>query len=36
MLRAALGAPLISDIDGSRYNGSIYGFGYDNDNDGPR
>jgi hypothetical protein len=36
MLRAALGAPLIRDIDGLRYNGSIYGFGYDNDNDGPR
>jgi hypothetical protein len=27
-LRAALGAPLIRDINGSRYYGSIYGFGY--------
>jgi hypothetical protein len=26
-LRAALGSSLIRDTDGSRYNGSIYGFG---------
>jgi hypothetical protein len=31
-----LGAPLIRDTDGSRYYGSIYGFGYDDDNDVPR
>jgi hypothetical protein len=35
-LRAALGAPLIRDIDGSRYNDSNYGFGYDDDDDVPR
>jgi hypothetical protein len=35
-LRAALGSSLIRDTDGSRYNGSIYGFGYDDDNDVPR
>jgi hypothetical protein len=35
-LRAALGAPLIRDTDGSRYYGSIYGFGYDDGNDAPR
>jgi hypothetical protein len=35
-LRAALEAPFINDIDGSRFYGSIYGFGYDDDNDVPR
>jgi hypothetical protein len=35
-LRAALGAPLIRDTDGSRCNGSIDGFGYDDDTDIPR
>jgi hypothetical protein len=32
-LRAALGAPLFRDTNGSRCYGSIYGFGYDDDND---
>jgi hypothetical protein len=35
-LRVALGASLIRDTDGSRYHGSIYEFGYDQDNDVPR
>jgi hypothetical protein len=35
MLWATLGAPLIRDTDGSRCYGSIYGFGYDDDNDVP-
>jgi hypothetical protein len=34
--RAALGAPLIRDTDDLRYNGSIYGFGNNDDNDVPR
>ena len=35
-LRATLGSSLIRDTDGSRCYGSIYGFGYDDDNDVPR
>jgi hypothetical protein len=35
-LREALGAPLIRDTNGSRYYGSIYGFGYNDDNDVPQ
>jgi hypothetical protein len=35
-LRAALGSSLIRDTDDLRYNGSIDGFGYDDDNDVPR
>jgi hypothetical protein len=35
-LRVALGFSLIRDTDGSRFNGSIDGFDYDDDNDVPR
>jgi hypothetical protein len=35
-LRAAMGAPLIRDIDSSRCYCYIYGLGYDDDNDVPR
>jgi hypothetical protein len=35
-LRATMGAPLIRDTDDLRYNDSIDGFGYDDDNDVPR
>jgi hypothetical protein len=35
-LRVAFGAPLIRDRDDLRYNGSIDGFGFNDDNDVPR
>jgi hypothetical protein len=35
-LGAALGSSLIRDTNDLRYNGSIDGFGYDDDNDVPR
>jgi hypothetical protein len=35
-LRAALGSSLIRDADDLRYNGSINGFWFDDDNDVPR
>jgi hypothetical protein len=35
-LRAALGSSLIRDTDDLRHNGSINGFGYDDDNYVPR
>jgi hypothetical protein len=35
-LRAALGSSLIRNTTGSIYNGFIYGFGFDDDNDVPR
>ena len=35
-LRAALGSSLIIDTDDLGYNGSINGFGYDDDNDVPQ